>query len=962
MQANSENLSKLSSLLNDLLSQDGMTRKQGEEQLKKIEGLEGYPILLMKLTTEQQVSDSIRLLASVTLKNFVKAQWNPVAKQSILKKTDKDQIKQNMVTLMLNATGNVRKLLSEVINTISLHDFYKDWPNLLGELVSKLQTSDLNTVHGVLYVAHSIFKRYRDKVENDEYVDEVSYILKGFAEPLLNLFTGLSKAILSTDKNSETIFQLFSCLELVVEIYLTLNSVTLPEFFENHMKEFMVYFDSLLKYNNTLMEDKDETEMPSLLTKVKTIILEILNIYMEKYGEEFGPFVDDFAKNIWGMLTQTGLELKYDSLVSKSMYFLTIISKSEKHVLFKSDETLKSICENIIIPNITLREADEDMFEDDPIEYIRRDIEGSDSDTRRRAATELVQGLSQYFDQIITPIFMTKVKSLLQIYGSNPQKNWKAKDAAIYLILAISVKGKTVKKGVTQMNTLVPIQNIFQEIISPEFQTKDVDDLPILKAGALKFLTMFRYQIVSKDNFKQFLPLLIRFLSSKSKVVHTYAAWSLERVLLIEDEKKPRFTESDVSPFGGNLLSSLFSVLKVPESQDNEYIMKAIMRVTVVLKSEMGSLMKEYVSFLTGILSRVCKNPKNPMFNRLLFESYATVIKFNPQSVEAFENALFPPFLQILQTEIEEFTPFVFQILSQLLEIRSTANDTYLQLLPNLLEAHIWENTGNIPGLVRLLTLYLKKSQELIIKQGYLEKFLAIFQKLVFSKIHDHEGFYILNAVIEYLSIDNIKTYLPNILKILFTRLSNKKTGKYVKCMVLFFSLFVVKFGGDALIQSLEGVQSGLFNMFCGLWIEHLPKISGTTPRKLSGLAVVKLLCETQQMNSQSNLELYYQFLNTLMKLLELPEEVTVDDDEDDFAQEYHVKFSKLSFASSSQDDITNSYPNVKVYLAQSLNGALSKDQYKQLFSPAISKLDNNVINVLAQYFINEKLNPNILK
>jgi len=56
-------------------------------------------------------------------------------------------------------------------------------------LVSKLQTSDLTTVHGVLYVAHSIFKRYRDKVENDEYVDEVSYVLNGFAQPLLNLFT-----------------------------------------------------------------------------------------------------------------------------------------------------------------------------------------------------------------------------------------------------------------------------------------------------------------------------------------------------------------------------------------------------------------------------------------------------------------------------------------------------------------------------------------------------------------------------------------------------------------------------------------------------------------------------------------------------------------------------------------------------------------------------------------------------
>jgi exportin-2 (importin alpha re-exporter) len=245
----------------------------------------------------------------------------------------------------------------------------------------------------------------------------------------------------------------------------------------------------------------------------------------------------------------------------------------------------------------------------------------------------------------------------------------------------------------------------------------------------------------------------VKFLTSSSKVVHTYASWSLERVLLITDDKKPRFSEKDLSSFGGNLLSALFSILKIPESQDNEYAMRAILRVTVVLKGEMSPFMKDYISSLTGILSRVCNNSKNPIFNRLLFESYASVIKFNPQSVEAFENALFPPFFHVLQTGIEEFTPFVFQILSQLLEIRETASDTFLKLLPNLLETEVWENTGNIPGLVRLLTLYLKKAQDLVVKQGYLEKILAIFEKLVQSKIHDHEGFYILNAVIEYLSM-----------------------------------------------------------------------------------------------------------------------------------------------------------------------------------------------------------------
>ena len=48
----------------------------------------------------------------------------------------------------------------------------------------------------------------------------------------------------------------------------------------------------------------------------------------------------------------------------------------------QEDSTLRAICDNIILPNIFMRESDEEAFEDNAIEFIRQDIEGSDSDTR----------------------------------------------------------------------------------------------------------------------------------------------------------------------------------------------------------------------------------------------------------------------------------------------------------------------------------------------------------------------------------------------------------------------------------------------------------------------------------------------------------------------------------------------------------------------------------------------------
>ena len=50
-----------------------------------------------------------------------------------------------------------------------------------------------------------------------------------------------------------------------------------------------------------------------------------------------------------------------------------------------------------------------------------------------------------------------------QEYAANPAANWKAKDCAVYLVLAVTVKGKTGEKGATSMNRLVQIDVFFEE-------------------------------------------------------------------------------------------------------------------------------------------------------------------------------------------------------------------------------------------------------------------------------------------------------------------------------------------------------------------------------------------------------------------------------------------------------------------------------------------------------------------
>lgn len=127
----------------------------------------------------------------------------------------------------------------------------------------------------------------------------------------------------------------------------------------------------------------------------------------------------------------------------------------------------------------------------------------------------------------------------------------------------------------------------------------------------------------------------------------------------------------------------------------------------------------------------------------------------NPATLSEFEQALFPPFQTILQQDVSEFTPFVFQILSQLLELHADADlpDAYKALLPPLLTPTLWESRGNIPALVRLLRAFLSKGAQAIVAANQLAPMLGIFQHLVASKATDQHAFELLEAIYEFVPL-----------------------------------------------------------------------------------------------------------------------------------------------------------------------------------------------------------------
>jgi exportin-2 (importin alpha re-exporter) len=272
---------------------------------------------------------------------------------------------------------------------------------------------------------------------------------------------------------------IFSSLTLTCKIFRSLNAQDFPEEFEDTMDIWMTHFLTLLTYDNPLLHSTSDEA--GLLEQVKSQICDNISLFAQNYGENFADYLPKFVTAVWNLLVTTSLEPKYDLLVSNSIQFITaVVQRPQYKELFQDEESLKSICEKIIIPNLFLRDVDIEIFEDNPEEYIRKDIERSDTDTRRRAASDLVQALSTQFEAQVVAIFSAYVTGLLQESATDLKKNWRQKDVALFLVTTLASKGQTKKHGTTKASELIDVNQFFAATINPELNEQDINSFPVI--------------------------------------------------------------------------------------------------------------------------------------------------------------------------------------------------------------------------------------------------------------------------------------------------------------------------------------------------------------------------------------------------------------------------------------------------------------------------------------------------
>ena len=441
-----------------------------EEHLNGLTKTPGYPLQILEIVaSNNNAPPPVRQAAAVQFKNLVKHGWDEskdVRKKFIFSprdckaefklfsharfdfcfqeeekkgiviiEQDRTTIKTHLVELMCTAPPQIQAQISESISLIAAVDYPEKWQNLLPDLVNKMKSPEITVVNGVLTTANSIFKTFRYCQRSDALYKKIIYTLQGIQEPLLIQFTQTGNAVEAAKNNPEQLKQLFESLRLMCRIFFSLNYQDLPEFFEDHIKEWMTEFSKYLQYTNPLLVDNDEEDEPSPVDRLQAAIVDNLKLYGDKDEEPFEPFLPDFARLVWNLLVGLTSFPKHDALVTTSIKFLSsLIAKKMHNNLFQNEATLKQIVSQIVIPNMMVREVDEEKFEDDPREFLLTEIEGSDSDSRRKCSRDLLRAMCQQFEDQTTAIVSGHINTMLAEFQADNSK-WPRKDTAVSFYL-----------------------------------------------------------------------------------------------------------------------------------------------------------------------------------------------------------------------------------------------------------------------------------------------------------------------------------------------------------------------------------------------------------------------------------------------------------------------------------------------------------------------------------------------
>ena len=396
------------------MDQNTSTRQYAEAHIASLKSQPGFTLLLMKLSLSESLTIPIRQLAAILLKNHI-FKW----KKCEVSEEDKGLIKGALIgCLKLSVPEQIRAQYEEVSLAITKVEY--PWQGLHDLVDSYLDSNDPDLVYAALLLLSKTAKNY----------EFVMTEKRSRLKQLISAFFGKLEALfgrLLTEGNSNALIYI----NLVLQIYWYSFYIELPP-----EQATEAGLDSWLHKFHLILQMEYDSELPidhyaaAVLDKspklqCKKWACQILHRFFSRYHDQAHQMdtnliISQVFATKWAVpvLQTIVLQLfKYPSVYISDIlknYSLKYISQAVKYgptcEFLKTMQTvssqlvLPSLLTDIITPMLCITPYDQELWQDNPIEFIRKGADlGNAFYSSVNAATDLLETLCKkgYLQQFL---------------------------------------------------------------------------------------------------------------------------------------------------------------------------------------------------------------------------------------------------------------------------------------------------------------------------------------------------------------------------------------------------------------------------------------------------------------------------------------------------------------------------------------------------------------------------------
>ncbi|SBT87983.1 conserved Plasmodium protein, unknown function [Plasmodium malariae] len=469
------------------------------------------------------------------------------------------------------------------------------------------------------------------------------------------------------------------------------------------------------------------------------------------------------------------------------------------------------------------------------------------------------------------------------------------------------------------------------------FNTKNT----IYLLSMLKFLLNNRSIIcTAHDDALSIFPFLHFLLYNEKAMIYNYACLCINRML--NQQLNPELMNVIYSSSIPDILNRLLFLLKlhVHNKLLNEYVLITIMRIFLIYSERLTNVYVTVLLIIDNIIKLIINDSHNPLFNHYLFELLTIIISliYKSQivsSINQVEEIIITTFSQILQIYIHDFIPYIFQILSIIIDNTNTIQKVHIKILNNLYETDLWRSTiGNANGIICVLKSYFKKYNVFqdIIKNN-MQQLFNIYHYCLSNKRLSTDSFQIILIIFTYLPVETYQSFLKPLFVLLFTFLQQYKND-----------IIKIKVIHSISVLILKTDVSLIFNVLKSLYMPILDKLINVNEKIIIFIALTKLISNEKIRNESFVVDI----LNLLNKNITNNELVLkkakthhLDVEKDEMDKNFEVTYVKLQM-------INNDNINDTVLRDININMELKQNLYNPIF---MQICHNNSFNSILQLF-----------